>query len=788
MEDPLSVLPSRRPHGDTVMNADLVSGSKQPQPRLYAIAHGKDYKDPNTKTARGTAAQIVKKLRSFHVIELTGAEYAALAPSEKAAQKKASGYIIGGDFGGLKKAENCKSRSLLTLDLDALTPETARECIERLRATGAHSLVYSTASHTPAKPRLRAIVFLATDVAPDDYKGIVQHYAKLLPEGAVSSESFKVGQIMYLPQRCSDGEEVFHELPGAPLDPAPIIEAARLVPRIEREKKVTPAWEKPGIVGAVGRLFGGDFDKAIAGLELPYKRSSAGATCGAGEDRYSFTGGSGADGAVWYPADGHLFSHHGTDPCREQSVTIFDVVRLQRHNPSQDDSAAPISERASHKSCERYFLEKYPALAGELYRPASTDELDDLGPASVDAELETPAKNPASGAEGPVIEILSLSADIVTRAFPPRRYSWGKYLPLRATSALIAEGKVGKSTLSLMRQLHGAAGKPFLGQPTMAGLYVYISCEDDFEEVERRAQKVLLTFTPAEQQRAQANFILLNGVGKGLQFVISAKGVAEISPTVDRIIAAVRTAADGRKVIDVAVDTVSRINGGAENDNSVMAMVEAAGARIAQALDAAVSLLHHTGKSAAREGIADAHTGRGASSFGDNCRSILRLMPVTLEMLKGLEGIDRDAVVRGDILKLVHAALNSDRKLEPIWLRRTDNGLLEQITPKLTGGADKAETMRAQFEAWWHKGGRKPFTRSAVTRSRSQLKEIWSSGVTEVDAREFYDAHTSDGTFEPAGEVKGAQAFTISREVAEAVLQDAAQWGLQATESGSALQ
>jgi len=187
--------------------------------RLYALAVGRDYLSPITTHVEMTADTIVRKLRKFHVIPHTQAEYAAMTPKEKAVLKKESGFLIGGNFGGFKTKADCKYRSIVTLDLDALTPETAAQSIDCLRELHNRGVIYSTASHRPEKPRLRAFIFLDTDVSPDDYVRLVKAFALMLPEGVISSETYKPSQLMYRPQRCSDGEEVFIEIPGEPWNP-----------------------------------------------------------------------------------------------------------------------------------------------------------------------------------------------------------------------------------------------------------------------------------------------------------------------------------------------------------------------------------------------------------------------------------------------------------------------------------------------------------------------------------------------------------------------------------------
>src|SRR5215204_2989657 len=104
--------------------------------RKYVIAAGKDFLIQETTHHEKTAAEIVAGLRKFKIIERTQAEYAALPARDKAEAKKESGFLIGGHFNRGKKKSDCLFRSLITLDLDALTPESAAASIEALRKIG----------------------------------------------------------------------------------------------------------------------------------------------------------------------------------------------------------------------------------------------------------------------------------------------------------------------------------------------------------------------------------------------------------------------------------------------------------------------------------------------------------------------------------------------------------------------------------------------------------------------------------------------------------------------------
>jgi hypothetical protein len=361
------------------------------------------------------------------------------------------------------------------------------------------------------------------------------------------------------------------------------------------------------------------------------------------------------------------------------------------------------------------------------------------------------------------IAVTALRPGLMTHVFPAYRYSWEPYFPLRATCALNAEGGAGKSWLMLSQQLHGAAGKPYLDAPTREGVYVYLSCEDDTEIVERRAQKILATFSEEERAKALHNFKLIDGVGKGLRLVTAeAGGIVGIAPVVDKIITAAKEAAAGRPIVQGVGDTVSRLLGGQEAQE-FMSAVEQAGVRIAQALDCAWVFLHHVSKVVAREGITDAHTGRGGSSFGDNCRSVLRLMPLTWQMVvrEKLDGLDRLEVERGDVLKLLHAKLNQGRKADPIYLRRGVHGLLERIKPTVRTEAQTADVEMAALVKWFN-GKRKAEPFSIFYASRTAAIE-WTK-MPQAVAKAFLEEAARDGRLIKSGEAKGKALYVPSED------------------------
>jgi P4 family phage/plasmid primase-like protien len=83
-----------------------------------------------------------------------------------------------------------------------------------------------------------------------------------------------------------------------------------------------------------------------------------------GEDRYSYLDGSGADGAVFYRDDGHLYSHHESDPA-SGNRNAFDLVRLHKFAELDEAVAAgtPIGDMPSQKAMKEFAKAQPLALA-----------------------------------------------------------------------------------------------------------------------------------------------------------------------------------------------------------------------------------------------------------------------------------------------------------------------------------------------------------------------------------------------------------------------------------------
>jgi RecA-family ATPase len=89
--------------------------------------------------------------------------------------------------------------------------------------------------------------------------------------------------------------------------------------------------------------------------------------------------------------------------------------------------------------------------------------------------------------------------DLALDPIPPRAWLVNERIPMRNVSMLGGEGSIGKSLL--LMQLAGAVvlGKEWIGTLPEIGPVLYLSCEEDDDEVRRRMEDVARHFGATRQ-------------------------------------------------------------------------------------------------------------------------------------------------------------------------------------------------------------------------------------------------------------------------------------------------
>ena len=268
----------------------------------------------------------------------TISEYQRMKSAGRSTAKDKGGFVAGELKDGLRKASTVLSRSMLTMDLD----HAKTSFLEEYTALSPYStFIYSTHSHTPEAPRLRLVIPLSRDITPDEYNAITRLFAAEQGISQFDPCSFIPSQLMFWPTVSSDGEYVFEEVEGEPLDPDaflaryPSWSDPTTLPMVASERplhekagtKVEDPLTKKGIVGTFCRAVGTIQDAIERYLPDVYEPAD--------NNRYHFIGSSSIAGVLIYD-DKYAYSNHATDPAYHQECNAFDLIRIHKF-PDEDD-------------------------------------------------------------------------------------------------------------------------------------------------------------------------------------------------------------------------------------------------------------------------------------------------------------------------------------------------------------------------------------------------------------------------------------------------------------------
>lgn len=251
--------------------------------------------------------------------------------------------------------------------------------------------------HSPATPRLRIIVPFSEDIPADLYAPVVRLLCHLIQSEMTwfDPSTDEAGRLMYWAAHCQDIEPIYYAQDGNGLLDAKGFLVQQLpdwcntaswplFPRGQATAKLAAKQEAPetknGVVGAWCRVHDiySVLETTIPGV---YEATAQ-------ADRFTFTGGSTAGGAVVYEGGQFLFSHHATDPAGGRLVNSFDLSRLHLFGQLDDDAKEGArGNRLPSYTAMVDFARKDPTVSDELAREAFGAAFTD-GPADEAAALE----------------------------------------------------------------------------------------------------------------------------------------------------------------------------------------------------------------------------------------------------------------------------------------------------------------------------------------------------------------------------------------------------------------
>lgn len=312
--------------------------------RKLTISAGASRNSKNWVRTEFMWSEFISRLRTPQRTDESYAEYMAMPKGRQGELKDIGGFVGGTLQGTRRKASAVTGRDLVTLDLDNIASGETDNVIRRIDSLGIAYVVYSTRSHAPFRPRLRAILPLDKTVTADEYEPIARKLASIIGIELCDPTTFEPSRLMYWPG-CSADSQYIYSYADKPFVSAdgilaqyedwhdvrtwPQVPGGETKPKELLARQADPT-KKAGIVGAFCRTY--DIRGAIeAYIPNAYEDTDR-------DDRLTYTGGSTVAGAVLYEDGAFLYSHHATDPCSGQLVNAFDLVRLHRFGDLDADA------------------------------------------------------------------------------------------------------------------------------------------------------------------------------------------------------------------------------------------------------------------------------------------------------------------------------------------------------------------------------------------------------------------------------------------------------------------
>ena len=289
--------------------------------------------------------RISHTIRTAETVE----QYMKMTKAKQDAIKDVGGYVGGRLKGGRRKKACVEYRTIITLDIDHAVPGVIEQ-IEMLY--NYRCFIYSTHKHTAENPRLRLVIILSRPVSPDEYVAVARKVAEDIGIEMFDDTTYEPSRLMYWPSTSADGEFIFRDIEGEPLNPDEVLSrykdwrdssewpvSSRQQNIVQREmRKQADPLSKDGVIGAFCRTY--TIEDAIAAfLSDVYQPSAM-------PGRYDYIPADSQAGVVIYEGK-FAYSHHATDPACGRLMNAFDMVRIHRYGEldekiSEDTEAAKL--------------------------------------------------------------------------------------------------------------------------------------------------------------------------------------------------------------------------------------------------------------------------------------------------------------------------------------------------------------------------------------------------------------------------------------------------------------
>lgn len=209
------------------------------------------------------------------------------------------------------------------------------------------------------------------------------------------------------------------------------------------------------------------------------------------------------------------------------------------------------------------------------------------------------------------------ASDLAAREIEPRLFHVEGWLPAREVALLNGDGGAGKSLLALQLAVCTALGRRWLGREVLKGRALYISCEDDLDELHRRLFAIATHEGAKLSDLAEVDIVSLAGADALFALPSPDGGVLQETDLFGMLYARVDQSAPSL----VVVDTLADVFGGDENIRAQARQFITLMRRLTQPAGSTVLLLSHPSLS----GMASGAGTSGSTAWSNSVRSRLYL-------------------------------------------------------------------------------------------------------------------------------------------------------------------
>lgn len=296
----------------------------------------------------------------MHARELTVDEFMAAFAAENVRTqptKDGPNYIAGRllDYTKPRGKGNILDRCAVVLDCDDATPDTVKALVDAVKKLGVRSVVHSTYTSTPDKPRVRVVIPLKNVVVPGDYTSLCKALMNHLGMVTWDESCAQAERAMYMPAKREGTDNYWAEYADGPLmngvewlknhTPASERKARTSKGNIAKRDKRRKPKNDTGIQGAFNRVY--TIEDAIEEFDLPYEPCRDG--------RWTYYGAESQGGLrlVEGREDLCISEHANTDPAcfidgngSVRALSAFELCAVHLYGEG-DDTSVPPRERAS---------------------------------------------------------------------------------------------------------------------------------------------------------------------------------------------------------------------------------------------------------------------------------------------------------------------------------------------------------------------------------------------------------------------------------------------------------